>query len=57
MPGVNPPSAELPESEEARYPSPTGHERLRAESKYNALAEALSIELDRYDQTLRAHIH
>jgi hypothetical protein len=28
MPGVNPPSAELPESEEARYPRPTGDEQL-----------------------------
>jgi hypothetical protein len=32
MPGVNPPSAELPESEAARYPLP-GNERLRAEGK------------------------
>ncbi len=32
MPGVNPPSGELPESEAARCP-PTGDERLRAVGK------------------------
>ena len=38
MPGVNPPSGELPESEAARCP-PTGDERLRAVGKLDDKAK------------------